>query len=290
VVGVHVGETWVELVTSLGSDAHANVYSASRAGPGTRMPSYMAPKSSALHSTSWNGDVYMFGKKCIASESISNVYRNADLTAKVQDTIHLIFTGEWLKVNGKLRAGSCHIEHDTACCNKKPDALHASLWSAGPASFTATNGLEAMQGRTCSAHGAKSPAEFLKQFRRDLVTTVPFHLPQNAELVVVFEQRLVVLLEALQPCLPHLWVIIRASSERLACDIVLALNFGRVECRVVNSPRRFVYPAIADAIDDDVGGRIQIHDQINGHDRIQLDCLTRGPGEAVQYERGRRPI
>lgn len=74
-VGVHVGETWVELVTSLGSDAHANVDSTSRAGAGTRMRFYMAPKSSALRSRSSNGEVDMFGAKCIASELISNVYK-----------------------------------------------------------------------------------------------------------------------------------------------------------------------------------------------------------------------
>jgi len=92
---VHVGKTWVELVTSLGSDAHANVDSASRPSAGTRKRSSMAPKSSALRSTSSDDEEYMFGAMCIASELISNVYRSADLSAKVQDAVHLIFTGEW---------------------------------------------------------------------------------------------------------------------------------------------------------------------------------------------------
>ena len=132
---------------------------------------------------------------------------------------------------------------------------------------------------------AEAFAKFVEKLGRDLVAAVAVHRPENALLVVVLKQRLAGLLELLQTCFPHFWVVISPSREWLARDVILSVHFWRIKCGVVNASGRLMHPAIAYAIDDDVTGRVKVDDQVDGYDVVQLKRLSCGSGEAVEYER-----
>ena len=47
-------------------------------------------------------------------------------------------------------------------------------------------------------------------------------------------------------------------------------------------------PAIADAVEDDLGRRRYVHDEVNGDQRIELGRLRGGTRETVKDEGGAR--
>lgn len=131
---------------------------------------------------------------------------------------------------------------------------------------------------------AEALAKLFEKLRGNFVAAVPVDRPEHAKLVVMLQQRLAVFLEVSQPCLPHLWVVVRSPCQRLARDIIFAIDLWCVECGVVDTSRCLVYPAVAYAIDDYVTRSVEVDYHVDGHDVVELYRLHGGSWEAVEYE------
>lgn len=100
----------------------------------------------------------------------------------------------------------------------------------------------------------------------------------------MLQQGLARLVKLAQPRPPRLLVVVRSLRERFPRGVVAAVHAGFVETGIVHSPAGRVNPARCDSSKDDLYGRDERYDQVDGHQGVKAGSLFRGAREAVQDE------
>lgn len=92
------------------------------------------------------------------------------------------------------------------------------------------------------------------------------------------------LIEFPQALAPHVLVVIVALGQRLAGDVVPAVDLGPVEGRVVDAAARGVHPAAGDPGQDDLEGCGERDDQVDGDRGVEGGGLRGGAWKPVEDE------
>jgi hypothetical protein len=106
-------------------------------------------------------------------------------------------------------------------------------------------------------------------------------------LLIVADDRSCVVRVGVESSLQSGLVVVLSLDQRLASEVILALNFGRVELDVIRSPGSRMDPSAADPGENEAGIDVEL-DGVGDllsfllEDLVELLGLHEGPGEAVQ--------
>lgn len=128
---------------------------------------------------------------------------------------------------------------------------------------------------------SKSLLKFAEELGANLIATVAFNGPQHALATIVLQQRFARLVKFPQPRPPSLLVVVIPLRQRFARDIVPADNPRFIKASVVDPATGRMHPTRCNASQNDVHGRYERDDQVDGHERVQSGGLQCRPREAI---------